>query len=756
MIFRFTLNSETYGALVLERDPAGWKDIEIAFKRSLEYHGVFYEAMAQLEFTCKAGKEYIDRAIEEEGVDSVIEIKIQIACNSVTGSTEAPDYSIDYSDDYGSLISGSGAPIFETLFEGVLNLSNYKQTNNITTVDLVQSDFVQKVLNRFDTTVEITKNESLDGIALTPISDFPSDITLHSKTLLFIADWEAFDTTDTLLVAAPNDTVNINIPMIPVSDDIGGAQIFEAPYIYSYQQSGGARGYNATPPIFTNTTDAPITIDIDITINAVMTVNNSLGSISPGVSQMKVYLQPYGTNFSYFPEAIVLQNITGLTLSALSVPISVSHSGTYTIAAGEEVFFTIMFSDVQGDYSAPATFTLTSFIASDFDFKISNNNVSEPSVAKIFKIHELGAALSQRITSQEDAFRSELLGRKNSEPNAYDQNGCGAFMGSLNGKLIRGFQVSDAPYFISMNNYFRTVNSLLSTGLSFEKIGDQYVIRIEGKDYYYSNVSMFQCANVNKITTSVAKEYFVSDVYIGYEKWETENINGLDEFNTKRQYNDGVKAIEGRLNIECPMIASMYSIEFARRQGVSSTDYRYDKDNFIISLARGVDGSGNPNQLNIAEKNENFTTATGMRSPETSYNLRISPARNLLWHLNVIGSSITKFANRAVKFVYGEGNFDVVTQTNNNCVNDFQGEPLSEKQDITIEQSGRTPIWIPEYIDFEYPLRFSEFLAIKAAPFGYIEASDTEENYIKGFIIEMRYKPVFGTCTFRLLKKYGD
>ena len=156
MRFRFVLNNDVYGSMVLQEEPKGWREIEVMLKRSLEYHGIFYEAMAQLEFKCKSGKEYIDTIIEEIGIDAVIDITISVACSTgYIGGGDAPDYSIDYSDDYGSNAESSNALNFETLFEGVINLSNYRQTSEGTTVDLIQTDFIQKIINRFDTKVEI-------------------------------------------------------------------------------------------------------------------------------------------------------------------------------------------------------------------------------------------------------------------------------------------------------------------------------------------------------------------------------------------------------------------------------------------------------------------------------------------------------------------------------------------------------------------------------------------------------------------------
>jgi hypothetical protein len=118
---------------------------------------------------------------------------------------------------------------------------------------------------------------------------------------------------------------------------------------------------------------------------------------------------------------------------------------------------------------------------------------------------------------------------------------------------------------------------------------------------------------------------------------------------------------------------------------------------------------------------------------------------------------LIKYAGRAIKFVYGDGNFFVSTKyTNDSCPDNFQNNPLTENQDVTVAQADVTPIWIPEYIDFRYPLTFSQYLMLKNNPKGCIEVSETDTDFVKGFIVDIRYKPVGGIAEFKLLKAYVD
>lgn len=742
MIFRFVLDSEQAGSFILPRDPKGWDETEISIRRGLEYHGFFYDRNFPLEFQCGSGKEYIDNAYETYGVDVIIRITISISCSARTGNVDAPDYSIDYSDDYGSLVAG-GAGGFESVFEGILDMKSYTRTQEKTSVGLINSDFFTKVRNRLDTQVELTKNESLDGVVLDQMSNFPQTQTLHSKEIVRTGELFGVDVSEAYIEPVIQPT-HLVLPGTVISDEVNSMIEPEAPYL----------GTSAAQqqPVFRNDSGQSVSITIEYSVDINITTTTTAGGESFD------YDLRYEVGTSLDNTGVVfLKVVPVVTTAGDPLTTEFSDSGIVTsvvIPSGEKLFLQFVVNRVGGG-SNTATIELNSFAG---NVKISYNSETDPSQGLTFPIHEIGAAITQRITGEDDAFRSNLLGRTNSAPNSYDNNGCLAFMVMTNGKLMRGFSVADAPFFMSMNQFFKTVNAIGNVGLGVEKEGSDLVLRIDSKEYFYDSTVLFQFNFVPDIRTTLAKEYYTSDLFIGYEKWETENINGIDEPNTKRQYNTGIKTIENRVDLLAPAIASMYAIELTRRQGDSSTDWKYDNDLFIICTRRTLDGAGNPSELRICEKDEHFDDVDNLLSPETAYNLRISPARNVLRHMNVISGSLIKYPDRALVFTYGEGNFKMTSDmaSTETCVGNYNNEEFSESQDIlwTSPNVDATPIWIPEYLEFEYPLTLTQYRAIYDNPKKCIEVSDSDTDHIKGYIIEMRYKPVGGKASFKLLRAY--
>lgn len=743
MRFRYTLSSTYSGSLVLTKDPKGWESMETIIKRGTQYHGTFYETMVQLQFTCGAGKEYIDDIYETYGVDALVNILIEINCGGGLGNIDAPDYSNDYSDDYGSTISGSGAAVYQTFFEGTLDFSKYNKTTRSTFVDLLQSDFIQKTINRFETKVELTKDEDLDGNTLTQLA--LSTITLPSKTIQYGTSLELDETSQEDPFAFPDigDSYQffyIYHPFGIIFDDIDAFPIF--PTIEAFDSTTQhPQGLFIAP--FTGTYNIAYNLVGDINFN-----NTSGGTITA------TYQLKYGVDQTGGGSTQIGSNFGGIVANGDNRTDSFNFSGTLTLSLTEGEAFQFYFRlGTGGVFECEITLNYTTC---DFTANINTETVS--STCDVFPIHEAGAAIAQRITGLEDCFRSSLLGRTNSEPNFYEDNGCMSFMATTCGKKIRKIPTAKSPIFMSMAEYFNTINSIGNVGLGFEKIGSQYYIRIEEKEYFYSITSLMECPNANEIKTSVAKDYFISDIEIGYDKWENEEVNGLDEFNTKQNYNTGIKAIESRRLLLSPMIASAYAIEFTRRKKYSnfpSLDWKYDNDNFIMCLNRSVDAYNNPTDLDTIELDENYSQINNVLDSETGYNYRISPKRNLLRHLSVINGSLTKYANRLIKFVYGEGNYFMESQfTADTCPGNFDNELLEESQDIDSTAVGINPIWIPEYIEFDYPMGFSTFLTIKNSPYGCIEVSNTDTDFVKGYIIELRYKPVGGMASFKLLRAF--
>ena len=157
---------------------------------------------------------------------------------------------------------------------------------------------------------------------------------------------------------------------------------------------------------------------------------------------------------------------------------------------------------------------------------------------------------------------------------------------------------------------------------------------------------------------------------------------------------------------------------------------------------------------------DSFSYGAGMTSLTTAYNLRLTPARMLLAHMNTITAGL-QLIRGAIKFVKGEGNTTLecsatVVAYTDGCQEEYKSQQLKENQSFQWNDSSVlniSPIWGTGTYSFEYPLSYSEFKAIKANPYGYIEFYKFANAPMYGYIMSMEYRIKTGLTKFELLKK---
>ncbi len=674
-----------------------------------------------------------------------------------------------------------GCDGFDDIIRGKLNLSTREREGNLLRVNIEGDGLAKLVKNRMDTRVNLNSLVGLDGITLPDMVYAPFDLTLHSKVILYKSrlDMETPQSqtrTFASLISATDLTgIYIALPYTKITyDDLEGLQV---PAAINYINYNAAPSF-LNPPLSIYLNDST-TRTIDITYDFVGDVRESNTNPSPQNYDIKVFYG-IGTNF-YTPTTLgLIHNYGTFTTLGSSIPViqAIDLQGTIpgvVIGPNESFWVWIELSD-PGDYirvNAPPNSITISINFDVASIQLTESTTTEETTTKAFAVFEALARVSASISGQVDSFRSEFFGRRNSEV-AYDSNGCGSFAAITNGFQIRGFPIEDnytdpaypatpvlfesgRPVYTSMNELYDSLNAIHNLGLGVEQTNENtWAVVMEPKSYFYDPTVLLQISNIPNLKVSIANNYYYNKVTVGYEKWENEQINGLDEFNSKREYTLPIKNTDRQLTILSKLIASGYALEFTRRKRYtdsSSEDYKYDNDNFIISLNRTTDGAGNPSSLNVAEKNENFPLINNLISESTAYNLRLSPARNFLRWNPTINTGLLKKPGTSHKFTYGEANYKMESKISDACPGDYNDALLSESQDIQWDgenNNDSNPIWIPLYGEFEFPLTDQEWKVIKANPHGQLEISENSTDYLKTYILEIRRKQD-GMASFKVI-----
>lgn len=140
--------------------------------------------------------------------------------------------------------------------------------------------------------------------------------------------------------------------------------------------------------------------------------------------------------------------------------------------------------------------------------------------------------------------------------------------------------VVDVP---SPENLYVIVESLVNT----------QVVRLENREYFYRDIELFVIDPLDMVRKSYREKINTDILYngitIGYKKYPEDELNTLDEFNTKQEYLLPFKTNKNKLEPLSDFIASGYAIEKQRRaqfeneeNGKSSIEY--DDDVFIVAL----------------------------------------------------------------------------------------------------------------------------------------------------------------------------
>lgn len=152
---------------------------------------------------------------------------------------------------------------------------------------------------------------------------------------------------------------------------------------------------------------------------------------------------------------------------------------------------------------------------------------------------------------------------------------------------------------------------------------------------------------------------------------------------------------------------------------------------------------------------DSFSSGSGMIQLETAYNLRLTPARMLLAHVGVITACLQKIQG-VIKFIKGEGNTALALAKDDvGCQEDFSGVAIGESDDVAWNEANAAnivPLWVPEILQFEYPLSLADINAIRANPHGYVTVTDESGTAHNGFILDVEYKIKTGVTKFELLR----
>jgi hypothetical protein len=564
------------GVVYLIDEPIQWDNIEFEGNRDLEGHGwksQYAEGEFQLQFACDSGKAIIQAEHDLHGNDGYTQFQ----------------YGWDYQGT------------FQVLFDGKLNYNTYKKQRSWIEINVESTDHNDTLDSRNDTKVSLAEGKTQDGNFIQVPRVYP--VSLHGKAIAtsYIVqnndqvEHGVFSIRQARSYIVP-DTSNAKTTEIADVNPIGLLIFNEAPY--------DVEGLHAIDIKYAgnyNFQRVKFTIDVK--------VKGRRGN--QGWYTFKPIFMIGDTQYAAGP------TITGQTSATewTSVPVNFEYSGQHRLGAGTQVYWFIQM-DTRDFVEGP------SLMQRSIDIAVQALEESAGSWANAWMIKDVFDYVTRNITDNRTYLKSTFLAERNAQQ-AFD--GEGALNALTNGKQIRRFDPNNHPLKISLKELKQLVKSLWCCGWNLEKIGGYEYLAVERVNYFYQNRKICQIDEVEEYYEEVARDLIYNEAEFGYDKFQEEGVNTLDEYNTKHEVLLPIKTHKNKLVVKSPAIASGYSIEKCRRNQFADTpqdSVENDEDTFIISVNKNFVGGSYS-----AEKNEAFDIADNVISPETSYNLRLTPKR---------------------------------------------------------------------------------------------------------------------------------
>lgn len=437
-----------------------------------------------------------------------------------------------------------------------------------------------------------------------------------------------------------------------------------------------------------------------------------IGRRAGGVTtRFQGYFKGAGSKIAGPNTLLQLQFINTVTKAIVNYPVSftitnlieafnVTFDFNYTLPEGQGL---ALYSRADSGSASAAYLTVT-----EGEIKASYAGVSDPSSCKAISGFNLFKRVLNRV-SPSAQFSSVLL-------NTTWQN-----LMFTSGTAIR--ELTTPKIKISFKDLFDTFNAIDDVGFG----ADMGVYRLENKYVFARNV---ETVNIGKLKQGgyqmeIAEELVGNVVRIGYNDGNTENVDGLQEYNSGQQYALPTSRIQKEINWVSPVRADQYGIEKLRVDfnitKQSTSDTSGDNDTFMIDCY--FDGNNYRPILGSS-----YDSVTGLSFPLTAYNLRLTPKQNLLRHGAYLASILDRMNGRFIEFASAEKNADLITVMN--------GISVSERASVAVASlQGK---YFQPYI-FTITAKFPKYVIdiIDNSPFGYISF---EYNSIKarGYLIDVQ------------------
>lgn len=759
----------------LIQEPIGMETFKETLKRT-QYHGVVKSVSIEpLEFY---GNAYdIITAAYATDLDSVLRFSVEKKC--------------------------SDSDVFIEEYAGMIDLSTYDvTTGSYCSVRCNVGDITDEEIkfnNRSETVVNIEQLTDMDGGVLSAYDNLNLDLTIPSKKILFQDKIETKEnTTNTISKTTPSNFTNIGIkPKLEINvlsefgviyttndfEEFVYASLDNQQFINTESKSGVVCYYKfdltiknnkaSTLYVSAHKTDGTTFSQIGTGVTLAGAITSSFiieGNITlPNLLDHRIFINLYQTtggesdpvfNFDFTSKSGSFVNYNHLEeLSATTAKLSLIHetlSRTAEIISGMSVvsnYYAREDSEVNQLSSGFGDGSLKSLVTG---MKLRNGVQTDgtlPVLQSSFKdlflnlnaIDNIGWGVEHNDVETYYTIYS-IVTDTITFGETYDNLHIGDIIKSIGAsgliddlkiRIVEHVSIDTVRVSADVSGY-----PFISLSDTIEFIHKQKYVRIEPFEYFYDPTNVALTINY---PDEIRRKAEMADIYtrltVGYEKYaDTEDVNSIDTFHTVRNYTTRLKATDKENKQVSKFVACPYAIEFTRRKALDKTteDWKYDESTFVLELYN--------NGSNYLVKQGMSNTNGTVISPETMYNVALSPARNAIRHIAMMFGFNHSGLNLYITGFTGNATAEGIrTVGAGDYLDDSAGgSSLTENEPLPKVES---PLKA-ERIEFEYPLTLVQWEALKLAPYKIITV-DGEDAYID----EVTREVTTGLAKFKLIPK---
>ena len=394
--------------------------------------------------------------------------------------------------------------------------------------------------------------------------------------------------------------------------------------------------------------------------------------VSSGPGSFRVDLYWYTTLGNRFD--ILVNHLVGGT--AVTPEIITISTTSITLAPDEKLFLFIR------RYEGGGLFTIQIKEGTQINYTVKTKN--QPSTAVGFRPLEMWKELVNRISGGQCIGESDYFTNNFNIPSLFS------------GQSLRN--VATPTLQISFEKFYQFYDSLRPMGL---KIIGKTIFIEPLENIYGSGPTLLDLGEASKVSVSFAFDTLFNSATVGYQSLNTQELNGVPEFNSKNNYSlpiDSLKADYARVS---EVICAASEIEKTRAisSTLNSTNSPSDNTVFGVLFGQSVNSDGQ-----YLLNRSGYTIVSGTID-DTVYNiLGMTPNRMVRKAGVVLGPVLEQQGGAVVKFEASDKNNDLVTIEG--------GITISEKEDIP-KGGLSSGIWHCLDLDFEAPTPegYAELLA---------------------------------------------